>query len=160
QPQRSELEQRILFAALLPADATQIEIRFDDPALPPDALRWPEVLLLLGALRDLVGASRALGPQNLIEPEKNAADNGGSIDAAELTLRATPAVNSLTADLGTLEAAAGDAALRAALLAVSFYGIADAVPHSSNGTDPGLAAQAASAAAEVRRRLNAAGARD
>ena len=143
-PQRSELENRILFAAALPGTAENPKIVFDPGSLPAGSILFPDVLYLAQSLRHLVGAGRALEPQNLTTPENNAEKAGGSVDLGDLQLRAGNAVLSLKNDLAALIAAAPGppGPLRNAMLQASFYGAPGVVPYTSTGPDPNLATQA------------------
>lgn len=155
-PQKGELELRILFAASLPADASNIAIDFTAPA---GKSGFPDVMYLAKSLRTLVSSARALTPQDMTLPEANAADAGGVVDLTDLRSRASSAVNSLQSDLNALTtAAAGLPAapdpVRAALLRASYYGVAGSTPLTSTGADANLATQAASVVGLLQQRLN------
>ncbi len=152
-PQRSELENRILFAAPLPTDAQNPMITFDAASLPAGSFLFPDVLYLAQTVRKFIGSCRALSPQDLTTPETDAASAGGAINATDLQNRASAAVNSLTADLATLTAAATPAAIRAALVTCSFYGVSGSIPNSTSGADPDLAMQQTSVENALQGRL-------
>jgi len=157
--QRGELENRILFAAALPADATDIQIVFDPAGLPPGSVLFPDAFYLAKILRALIGSARALAPQDLTLPEKNADSLGGVVNLADLKARATAAINSLTSDLGALTTAAAGlpgtaAAVRSSLSSCSFYGVPGSTPLTGAGADEQLAAQATSVAGILQQRLN------
>ena len=104
--QSSELEQRLLYAALasLPADAVNYQIVFErDPAWSQDRISFPELLVLARALRDLLGSVRPLAPQDLIEPQQT--QPGTAVDMTELQSRATAALNALNTAINQLNAA-------------------------------------------------------
>ena len=140
-PQRSELEQRIRYAALatLPDDGTDIALSFDRGTdWSTSDLSFPELLVAARALRDLAGGARALGPQDLIDPPREWSDAGGAIDTTELGARADAAVSLLAAAVDALDVALAGSdpdALRAALLAASFYGASGAIPLTRTATD-------------------------
>jgi hypothetical protein len=147
-PQKSELEYRILYAAAIPAGATAIQIDYQPAGLPPNAIFFPDFFYLAKNVRDLVGSSRALTPQDLSLPEKKAEDLGGLANLVELRARATAAVASLARDVAALQTAiaglpAATAPVRSALLRCSLYGVTDSVPFSSADPDPNLPVQAA-----------------
>ena len=129
-PQQSELENRVMLAAALPAGATDPQIVFDATGLPTGSLLFPDVLYLALTLRKFVGSSRALTPQDITTPETDAASAGGGIQMVDLRTRATNLVNSLTSDLAALTSATTPAAMSAALLACSFYGVPGSIPNS------------------------------
>jgi len=153
EPQRSEMERRILNAAAVPAGAQQVQIVFDAAALPHGSLVFPDVLYLAQTLREFIGACRPLDPQDTTTPETAAAAAGGSIDLTDLRARATAAVQSLKDDLAALTTATTPAAIRAGLLACSYYGVDGAIPNSAAGTDPVLAQQQANTRAVLQARL-------
>ncbi len=152
-PERSEIENRVLYAAALPAGAQQPQIVFAAASLAPGSLLFPDVRYLAQTLRSLVGASRALTPQDKTTPETEAPSAGGAVDVSDLQWRASTAVASLTSDLGALTAATTASAIRSALLACSFYGVPGSIPNTSNGPDPVLAQQKVSVAAVLQQRL-------
>ncbi|MGA2420528.1 MAG: hypothetical protein ABSG69_10615, partial [Candidatus Acidiferrum sp.] len=94
-PQKSELESRIFYAAAPPAGATNLQILFETGSLPPGSIAFPDALYVAQKLRILLGAGRALVPQDMTTPETNAADAGGSVDVAELQSRAAAAAQNL-----------------------------------------------------------------
>jgi hypothetical protein len=114
-------------------------------------------------LRSLLGASRALVPQDLTLPEKKAEDLGGAVDLPGLRARANAAITSLATDVNTLQAAiaglpGATGPVRDALVRCSFYGVPGCVPFSSSDPDPGLADQAASILTILKDRSNRASA--
>ena len=153
-PQRAELEERIRYRAALAPDVDTIEISFDRTGLPAGTLLFPEVLAGARAIRDLVGAARPLAPEDLVEPERNAAALGGQVVTAELAARAQAVAGRLQADASAL-AAAGPATVRDALLRCSQYGVPGAVPATSSGADPGLDDRRAKVLEELQRRQKA-----
>jgi hypothetical protein len=162
-PQKGELETRILFAATLPADASNVAIDFSPAGLPPGSISFPDALFLAKSLRSLISSARALAAQDMTVPEIDAGPAGGIVDIGDLRTRANAAVASLQIDLQALNTAAGGLPgnpdpVRAALLRCSFYGVTRSIPLSSTGQDPNLASQAASVMALLRDRLNKASA--
>ena len=158
-PQQGELENRIIFAASLPPSATNVKIDFQPATLPAGSVLFPDALFLAKSLRSLVGAARALAPQDLTVPEVTAANVGGAVNLVELRSRASAAVSSLTSDLAALNTAAAGLPVntdpvRAALLRCSFYGVPGSIPFSSSGQDARLADQAALVAANLQKRLD------
>jgi hypothetical protein len=156
-PQKSELESRILYAAAAPASAQNVQIVFQTSTLPAGSLAFPDVLYLAQKLRTLLGAGRALLPQDMTTPETNSADAGGAVNTFDLQSRATAAVLNLKNDINTLTTAASGLPaapdpVRAALLRCSFYGVAGGVPNSASGPDTTLANQAASVLAVLQAR--------
>ena len=117
-PQQSELEARILqFAA--PAGATSPKIDYTAPA---GDIAFPDFFFLIASLQALIGASRALTPQDLTLPEKKAEDLGGSVDLTELQSRAGAAALQLSSAVTSLTAAIGGpaTAIRSALHDLQF----------------------------------------
>ncbi|MGC2109993.1 MAG: hypothetical protein WA655_10785 [Candidatus Korobacteraceae bacterium] len=160
-PQKGELETRILFAATLPADATNVAIDFASAS--PASISFPDAFFLAKSLRTVISSARALAPQDMTVPEVDAAPAGGIVDITDLRTRTAAAVASLQNDVQALISAASllpgnpDPA-RAALLRCSFYGVTGSIPLSSTGQDPNLAVQAASVTARLQDRLNKASA--
>jgi hypothetical protein len=153
--QKSEIENRILLAAALPADATHVQIDFQPAAPPPDSIFFPDAFFLAKSLRTLISSSRALSPQDMTVPEVTAAKAGGVVTAAELRARAKKAAQDLQTAVTNLNTAAvglpaAPNPVRDALLACSFFGVAGSIPYSSSGPDPRLADQAASVASFCR----------
>jgi hypothetical protein len=133
QPQKSELEARIIYQANPPAGATGIAITYDVAGLPAGSISFPDVMFVARTLRDLLGAARALEPQSFSLPNVDAAKSGAAVDLGELNARAAALVAKLQSDVNQLQAAlaAVDTApqpVREALFACSFYGIAGSVP--------------------------------
>jgi len=151
--QQSELEMRILFAAL-PSGASEAQIVYQpEPPLPGAPLTFPDLLFLLRSLNALLGRARALRPQDLIEPERQAEDNGGLVDLTEINARAGAArqalsqtITDLSARLAGLPGSAG--AVRAALLAASYFGVPGAIP----GADADLGIQGRAVLQELQQR--------
>jgi hypothetical protein len=147
-PQSSELEQRIVYAATLPATAKNPQIAFQSSMLPAGSLLFPDVLYLAQKLRRLVGACRPLLPQDLTVPETNVVNAGGMVIGVDLLARALVALQSLQTDINDLQAAyiavpfAADP-VRRALLKCSFYGVAGSIPNSLSA-DSALTGQAKS----------------
>jgi hypothetical protein len=154
-PQQSELENRILYAAVLPAGAQNVQIVFQTGALPPGTISFPDALYVAQKLRSLLGAGRAILPQDMTTPETDATTAGGAVNMADLQTRVTSALQSLNNDISTLTTAASglpgnpDPA-RSALLQCSFYGVANSMPATTAGPDSNLAAQAATVLAALR----------
>jgi hypothetical protein len=153
-PQRSELENRILYVAALPATAQNSQIVFQSGSLPAGSVLFPDVLYLAQTLRRFLGACRPLEPQDLTTPENNAAKAGGSIDLAELKARATATLDNLWSDIttlqtGTLGLPASAAQVRTDLLKCSWYGVTGSIP---NVPDSALADQAQSVITELQAR--------
>jgi hypothetical protein len=162
-PQKGEVENRILLAAALPPDATNVQIDFQPVALPAGSLFFPDVFFLAKSLRTLISSARSLAPQDLTLPEVKAADAGGAVDIAELRSRAKTCVQNLSNDLTALNTTAAGLPgmpdpVRATLLRCSFYGVPGSIPFSSSGPDPRLADQAKSVAKILQGRLNKASA--
>jgi hypothetical protein len=139
-PQQSELESRIVFAAAPPVGAEPAAI---DYTAPDGKIAFPDFFFLAKSLRALVGASRALTPQDLTVPERKAEDLGGTVNLFDLRTRAANAVTRLNTATGLLQTAISSgtpSALRSALLAASYFGAEGSIPSPNN--DAGLADQA------------------
>ena len=145
QPQRAELEDRILLAASVPAAADGVSITYDAESLPPSSVTVPDLLTAARALRELVGGGRALDLAAFALPDK--APTTGSIDLVELGGRVTELVAALDVDItalssavGTLQAnpssAAAANAVVDALLQAATFGVPSAVagPAASGAT--------------------------
>jgi hypothetical protein len=159
-PQRSELESRIAYAAEPPAGAQAVTISYDTADLPPGTVGFPDVLVVAGALRDMLNAAAPLRPQDFALPEAAAA--GGSTDAAELSARAAALVQLLTNDIQALNTAMGGLPaapqpVRDALLSAVGYGITGSVPVAPAGPVADLTTQAKAVLSEMRQRLSTAG---
>ncbi len=144
-PLRSELESRILYAAGVSVGAQGIAITFQsDPALPAGSMLFPDALFLAQQLRRLIGSARALAPQDMTTPERNAATAGGSVDLTDLRARAAAVTQSLDQDIAALTTALTGTvdAMRAALVRCSAYGVNGSVPSSATGADASLLGQA------------------
>ncbi|MBZ5534020.1 MAG: hypothetical protein LAO20_21530 [Acidobacteriia bacterium] len=157
--QKGELENRIVLAAALPANATNVQIDFQPAAPPPDSIFFPDAFFLAKSLRTLISSARALSPQDLTVPEVTAANAGGAVNIAELRARAKKAAQDLQTAVTTLNTkAAGLPAapdpVRDALLTCSFFGVAGSIPYSGSGPDLRLADQAVSVAKLLQDRLD------
>lgn len=156
-PQRSELENRIVYAAALPPTSTNIQIVFESGTLPSGSILFPDFLYLAQQLRRLLGASRPIEPQDLTTPETNAAKAGGAIDLAELKLRTTTMLTNLSSDITNLQTATlglpgSTDPVRSALLQCSLYGVTGSIPNTNSGPDAALAEQASNVIAELQTR--------
>ncbi len=161
--QKGELENRVLLAAALPTGASDVQILFEPAGLPADSVLFPDAFYLAKTLRTLIGSARALAPQDLTVPEKNADSLGGVVNLADLKARATAALTSLIADLSGLTTAAAGlpdtaAAVRSSLVSCSLYGVPGSIPLTGSGADGQLGAQATSVASLLQQRLNTASA--
>ncbi len=159
-PQRSELEERIRYAAALTPDIDDITIAFDRAGLPSGTITFPEVLTAARAVRALISSARAVQPSDLCEPKVDAGTAGGAVDVGELQTRLATVRTQFAADSAALTAAiaglpAATDPVRAALIAAGGYGVLGAVPATSTGPDGGLGIQAAAVSAELTKRLNA-----
>jgi hypothetical protein len=164
-PQRSELENRILYAAALPATSQNIQIVFQSASLPAGSVLFPDVLFLAQTLRRFVGACRPLQPQDLTTPERNASKGGGAIDLTDLKARATATLASLNTDIGNLQTAitglpGATDPVRAAMIQCSWYGGTGAIPGTTSGPDLTLGDQAQQLANQLQARFKKASAVD
>ena len=144
QPQRAELENRIVYAANPPADAASIAISYAAAGLPAGSVMFPALLAAAQAVSDMVGSARPLAIADFSLPENNAAAGGGTTDLAELNGRAAALLAQLESDTATLQTAITNAAtapqaLAAALMTASGYGVTGSIPPPGGAT---LAAQA------------------
>lgn len=143
EPQRSELEARILYHAV-PPGAADVALSY---ATAPGSTGFADLVNTARAIDDLVAGARALTAGDLALPE---ATVPAAIDLGELNLRASTArtdLSTVVADLAAAAAGAGSPdAARDAILAAASYGVPGAIPHSPRGSgpDPSLVAQAAS----------------
>lgn len=153
-PQRGELENRLLFEAALPADATNVNILYQLAAPPPNFVSFADTFFLAKSLRSLVGSARPLAPQDLTLPETKAEDAGGAVNVADLRTRAQAAVTGLQTDLQTLSNANTPALTRTALLRCSYYGVPGCIPFSNSGPDPRLTDQAVAVKKILQERLD------
>ncbi len=131
-PQQAELEARILSAAALPADASDTKIDYTAPA---GFIAFPDFFFLAASWRAVIGSSRALTPQDMSVPEKNAGDLGGKVDTTELASRAAAAVASLSNGVSQLQTAIASGVpgnMRTALLGASYFGVSGAVAAAGN----------------------------
>lgn len=156
-PQRSELENRIIYAAALPATSTNIQIVFQSAALPAGSVLFPDALFLAQTLRRFLGACRSIEPQDLTTPENNAAKAGGAIDLAELKTRASAMLAQLASDVEALQTAllgfpGTTGPIRDALIQCSWYGVTGSIPNTTTGPDAALADQASSVIKELQAR--------
>ncbi|MEH0845738.1 hypothetical protein V6U81_25465 [Micromonospora sp. CPCC 205711] len=163
QHQLSELERRIVYHAArtrpagVPADA-RIQVTASRQPELPYKIGLLELMELAQAMRETLAGGRPVTPDDLSLPETPGI---ATVDLADLWARADAATAALHAAGGALAAAmvapAGEP-LRAALLAANALGVSGAVPVSASGDTPAartdLLAQAAVAAAEVRRRIS------
>lgn len=142
QPQRAELESRLLLAANPPADAESITLAYGAASLPAGSITFPDALTVARALRDLLGSGRPLDLPALALPDRAPAT--GSVDLAELQSRVTALIQAFDADVAGLQEAitaltaapaspAHAAAAVAALMTVSGYGLSAAIPAPSLG---------------------------
>lgn len=152
-PQRSELENRIIYAAPVPAGAQQLQIVFDTTGLPAGSIGFPDALYLAQTLRTFMGSCRALTPQDFATQATDASSAAGTPDQAELQTRAQNLVNSLTSDLNTLNTATTPDAIRTALYACSFYNVTGSIPSSTSGADPTLTQQQTNIVGVLQERL-------
>ncbi len=157
--QRGEIENRILYSAAPGPNATGVTINYTSAALPTSSLSFPDFLYLAKSIRDLLGAGRALTPQDLTLPERKAADGGGAVDLADLRNRAAAALASLQADVATLDSVAGGLPgvtppVRAALLKCSYYGVSGSIPLTTSGPDPDLSSKAPSVSKALHARVS------
>jgi hypothetical protein len=137
-PQQSELEARILqFAAPSGATSPQIDYTADS------SLAFPDFFFLIASLQSLIGAARALTPQDFTLPEKKAEDLGGTTNLTDLQTRATTAATQFSTAVASLQTAIGGPAapLRTALQTCSLFDVPGSVPSSI--IDTALADQAA-----------------
>jgi hypothetical protein len=159
-PQRSELENRVLYAAAVPADAQNVQIIFQAGAtLPAGSVLFPDALYLAQTLQQFIGAARALGPQDLTTPETVAASAGGVVNMADLQARASAAISGLSTAIATLTTAIAGLPgapdpVRAALLQCSYYGVTGSIPGTTSGPDPALALQASNVLGILQGRSN------
>jgi hypothetical protein len=143
QPQRAELESRLLLAANPPAGADAVTLTYGAGQLPAGSVTFQDLLTAARAVRSLLGAGRALDLKAFALPDK--APASGSVDVAELAGRVTSLVNNLDTDLGVLQDAvtalaaapnsqSAAAAVTAALVTAAGYALPSALP------DPALSA--------------------
>jgi hypothetical protein len=150
-PQAGELERRILYHAVQVGAASPV-IDYGLTAADAGLVSIPDAVFAAQALADFTGGARPLQPADLIEPARDAAAAGGTVDAAEFSTRAGDARQALHQALAALAGAAGDAATRDALLAASYFGIPAAVPDSPGETGRALADRVTGVLAELTRR--------
>jgi hypothetical protein len=158
QPQRAELENRIIYAANPPPDAQAISLSYTPAGPTAGAVPFSSLLAAAQAVRDMLGAARALAIGDFSLPEDDGAAGGGTIDLADLNNRASALLTQLNADIATLRTAitalqtASDAtapqAVSAALITASGYGISGSIPLPGQ-QESGLAAQAAQVLAQL-----------
>ena len=161
QPQRAELENRIIYAASPPQDAQTISLSYTAASLPPGSVPFPSLLAAAQAVRGVIGTSRALTITDFSLPEDNAASGGGTTDLAELNERASAVLAQLQADIATLQTAIANVAtapqaVNDALLNASGYGASGSIPLPGQPTGPALAAQATQVLDQLTQRAAAA----
>jgi hypothetical protein len=151
QPQRAELENRIIYAANPPAGAQSISISYAVAG----SVSFPSLLAAAQAVRDMIGSARTLTISDFSLPEEDATAGGGSTGLADLNNRASALLTRLNADIASLQAAiaalsasAGATAVNVALITASGYGIGGAVPLFSQ-QQAGLVAQAGRVLAQL-----------
>jgi hypothetical protein len=150
-PQSSELEQRLLYEALgsLPPDPGEVSLIFDRTAagLTAGQISFPELLVLVRQIRDLVGGARPLAPEDLAEPAAVAATaswplrSADPADAGDLDTRASEALKALDQAAKGLDSAITAASpsasqLRQRLVEASWLGVLTAIPATRKPTDP------------------------
>jgi hypothetical protein len=143
QPQRAELENRIIVAANPPPGAQAISISYTAA----DSVPFPSLLAAAQAVRDMIGSARTLTTGDFSLPEDNTSAGGDGTDLADLNNRASALLTKLNADIASLQAAitgiaTAPQAVNAALLTASGYGISGAIPFPGQ-QQAALAAQAA-----------------
>jgi len=161
QPQRAELENRIIYAANPAPGAETITLGYASAGLPAGSVPFPSLLAAAQAVRSVIGTSRALAGTDFSLPEDNAAAAGGTTDLAELNGRASALLTQLQTDIATLQTAitnitAAPQAVSAALITASGYGITGSIPLPGQQTGPALAAQAAQVLDQLTQRATAA----
>jgi len=161
QPQRAELENRIIYAASPPQDAETITLSYAAASLPAGSVPFPSLLAAAQALRGVTGAGRALTVADFSLPEDNATTGGGTTDLAELNGRASALLAALQADIATLQTAITNAAtapqdVSAALITASGYGVGGTIPLPGQQTGPALTAQATQVLDQLTQRATAA----
>ena len=155
--QRSELDARIIYAAVPPGMA-DIAISY---ATAPGATGFAEVINIGRAVDDLISGARPLAAADLALPEATTAPG---IDLADLNARASAAGTSLGTLLASLAAASSGTGnpddARDAIVAAAGYAVPGAIPPSRRGSgpDPALAAQASSLHDALAPRVTAIGA--
>ena len=143
QPQRAELEARLLLAAAPPATAGPITLGYDAAHLPAGSITFPDLLTAARAVRSLLGSARPLDLKSFALPDST--PSTGSVDLAEFAGRVAALVANLDADLSTLQSAVtalaaaptsapAASAVAAALITVADYALPSALP------DPALSA--------------------
>jgi hypothetical protein len=146
EPQRSEIEYRILYAAGIPPTADPNSITITYAPTTAAALSIPDLLYLWKTLRLLILGARPMSPVDFVLPARKAADADGSINAADLLARAKAALKNVQNDLADLSDSMDGShpeKLAERLWACSFYGLPGSVPLSNLPGDPRLTSQAA-----------------
>ncbi|HEV3169664.1 MAG TPA: hypothetical protein VGZ32_04970, partial [Actinocrinis sp.] len=110
QPQRAELESRLLLAAAPPTGAGTVTITYGAEHLPTGSVTFPDLLTAARAVRSLLGSARPLDLKAFALPDKAPAT--GAVDLTEFAGRVAGLVAGLDTDLSTLQNAV--AALQAA----------------------------------------------
>lgn len=145
------------------APSAQIRLLHERPlGLGPTEVTLFDMLEQACTIRRLLNGSRAVRPQDLLA---GSASGAASIDVTELELRAASAEAALTAVWRRLADAIAPGAtancenLRAAILSVGAFGLADTVPGSATGESPEaldtLRAQAKALMGECDKRIEA-----
>ena len=153
-PQRSELETRMIYHAV-PPGAADVVISYSTA---PGRTGFADLVSIARAIDDLIAGARPLGAGDLARPE---AGVGGGIDVADLNLRAAAARTSLGAVVADLAAAAAGGAnpddARDAIQTAAGYGVPGAIPPTRRGSgpDPALAVVATSLHATLAARAGA-----
>lgn len=147
QPEGSELEQRAIYVAkqVFPPDVGKVAVTFDRHllGLAANELSFPELVVVLRAVRDLVAAARPLAPQDLVDPDHRTKQQDSTVDVVGLEQRANDSVAAIKVALDDLQlrsdavrntnppTAAQLNGLRGALLAASLFGVPGAIPLSA-----------------------------
>jgi hypothetical protein len=157
EPQRSELEERVLYHAARTAPSrvpAASPVRLVAAPAPAGKLGLGALMEVARAVRDCIASARALTATDLSTPEQPAAP---AADAGEVEQRAASALAELRGAVSALETAASADSLRAGLLRAAALGAAGAVPAAPAGDSDGvratLAAQAVPVRAELARRM-------
>ncbi|MDQ2959175.1 MAG: hypothetical protein M3Y42_19730, partial [Actinomycetota bacterium] len=137
QPQRAELESRILLAAAPAAAAETITLVYSADHLPAGSVTFPDLLTAVRAVRGLLGSGRPLDLKDFALPDQ--APTSGSVDLAEVAGRVSAVVSALDTGVAALQAALdaltaaptstpAAAAVVTALTTVSAYALPGALP--------------------------------
>jgi hypothetical protein len=142
-PQRSELEARIIYHAV-PPGAADVVISYSTA---PGTTGFADLVDIARAIDDLIAGARPLGAGDLALPETTVAVG---IDVGDLNLRAAGARTRLDDVVANLAAAASGGGnpddARDAIQAAASYGVPGAIPPTRRGSgpDPALAVVATS----------------